>query len=263
MLKKLLKYDLKWILKVEYIWSVITIIFAILTRLTSLLNESVITSIIKAVLTSITITGMLNVLFNGIIRTWIRVRNNLYKDEAYLTHTLPVESKTILSSKVLSGIITMLFGVLIITISFFIAFYNESLINYIKESMQIVATTLNSSVTKILLILFIVLFLEFTFILMVGITGIIKGHEANDGKVIKSVLYSGIYWLAFSILSLLIVYLISLTNKDMNALFTGTGVISYSALKIFLLLVIIIYIIYIIVLYLISKHELNKGINID
>lgn len=40
MLKKLLKYDLKWILKVEYIWSVITIIFAILTRLTSLLNES-------------------------------------------------------------------------------------------------------------------------------------------------------------------------------------------------------------------------------
>lgn len=263
MLKKLLKYDLKWILKVEYIWSAITIIFAILTRLTNLLNESVITSIIKSVLTSITITGMLNVLFNGIIRTWIRVRNNLYKDEAYLTHTLPVESKTILSSKVLSGIITMLFGILIITISFFIAFYNESLINYIKESMQIVATTLNSSVTKILLILFIVLFLEFTFILMVGITGIIKGHEANDGKVIKSVLYSGIYWLSFSILSLLIVYLISLANKDMNALFTGTGVISYSALKLFLLLVIIIYTIYIIVLYLMSKHELNKGINID
>ena len=157
----------------------------------------------------------------------------------------------------------MLFGILIITISFFIAFYNESLINYIKESMQILATTLNSSITKLLLILFIVLFLEFTFILMVGITGIIKGHEANDGKVIKSVLYSGIYWLSFSILSLLIVYLISLTNKDMNALFTGTGAISYSALKIFLLLVIIIYIIYIIVLYLISKHELNKGINID
>lgn len=263
MLKKLLKYDLKWILKVEYIWSAITIIFAILTRLTSLLNESVITSIIKAVLTSITITGMLNVLFNGIIRTWIRVRNNLYKDEAYLTHTLPVESETILSSKVLSGIITMLFGVLIIAISFFIAFYNESLINYLKESMQIVATTLNSSVTKILLVLFIILFLEFTFILMVGITGIIKGHEANNGKVIKSVLYSGIYWISFSALSLLIVYLISLTNKDMNVLFTGTGVISYSALKLFLLLVIIIYTIYIIVLYLISKQELNKGVNID
>lgn len=263
MLKKLLKYDLKWILKVEYIWSAITIIFAILTRLTIFLNESVIASIIKAVLTSITITGMLNVLFNGIIRTWIRVRNNLYKDEAYLTHTLPVESKTILSSKVLSGIITMLFGVLIIAISFFIAFYNESLINYLKESMQIVATTLNSSVTKILLILFIILFLEFTFILMVGITGIIKGHEANNGKVIKSVLYSGIYWISFSALSLLIVYLISLANKDMNALFTGTGVISYSALKLFLLLVIVIYTIYIIVLYIISKHELNKGVNID
>ena len=255
MLKKLLKYDLKWILKVEYIWSAITIIFAVLTRLTSLLNESVITSIIKAVLTSITITGMLNVLFNGIIRTWIRVKNNLYKDEAYLTHTLPVESKTILSSKVLAGIITMLYGVTIITISFFIAFYNESLINYIKESMQIVATTLNSSITKILLIL--------SFILMVGITGIIKGHEANNGKVIKSVLYSGIYWMSFSALSLLIVYLISLANKDMNVLFTGAGVISYSALKLFLLLVIIIYTIYIIVLYFISKHELNKGVNID
>ncbi|MDO4341937.1 MAG: hypothetical protein Q4C44_04260 [bacterium] len=262
MLKKLLKYDLKWILKVEYIWSIITIILAILLRLTNYLNDSVITNIIKIVLTSLTITGMANILFNAIIRTWVRVKNNLYKDEAYLTHTLPVKESTILSSKILAGVLTMLFSVATITVTFFIGFYSKRLLEGIKTSLQIVATTLNSSVTNILIILAIILFLEITFILLVGVFGIIKGHRSNDNKIIKSVLTSGITYIIFSGVSLLIAYIYGLFNEKIKVLFTG-NLIDYATLKIFLMIIIVIYTAYLIILYFLSQREFAKGVNID
>lgn len=262
MLKKLLKYDLKWILKVEYIWSIITIILATLLRLTNYLNDSVITNIIKIVLTSLTITGMANILFNAIIRTWVRVKNNLYKDEAYLTHTLPVKESTILSSKILAGVLTMLFSVATITVTFFIGFYSKRLLEGIKTSLQIVATTLNSSVTNILIILAIILFLEITFILLVGVFGIIKGHRSNDNKIIKSVLISGITYIIFSGVSLLIAYIYGLFNEKIKVLFTG-NLIDYATLKIFLMIIIVIYTAYLIILYFLSQREFAKGVNID
>lgn len=262
MLKKLLKYDLKWILKVEYIWSIITIILAILLRLTNYLNNSVITNIIKIVLTSLTITGMANILFNAIIRTWVRVKNNLYKDEAYLTHTLPVKESTILSSKIIAGVLTMLFSVATITVTFFIGFYSKRLLEGIKTSLQIVATTLNSSVTNILIILAIILFLEITFILLVGVFGIIKGHRSNDNKIIKSVLISGITYIIFSGVSLLIAYIYGLFNEKIKVLFTG-NLIDYATLKIFLMIIIVIYTAYLIILYFLSQREFAKGVNID
>lgn len=262
MLKKLLKYDLKWILKVEYIWSIITIILATLLRLTNYLNNSVITNIIKIVLTSLTITGMANILFNAIIRTWVRVKNNLYKDEAYLTHTLPVKESTILSSKILAGVLTMLFSVATITVTFFIGFYSKRLLEGIKTSLQIVATTLNSSVTNILIILAIILFLEITFILLVGVFGIIKGHRSNDNKIIKSVLISGITYIIFSGVSLLIAYIYGLFNEKIKMLFTG-NLIDYTTLKIFLMIIIVIYTAYLIILYFLSQREFAEGVNID
>ncbi len=262
MLKKLLKYDLKWILKVEYIWCIITFILAILLRLTNFLNDSVITNIIKIVLTFLTITGMANILFNAIIRTWVRVRNSLYKDEAYLTHTLPVKESTILCSKMLAGVLTMLFSVATITVTFFIGFYSKKLLEGIKTSLQIVATTLNSSVTKILIILAIIIFIEFTFILFVGIFGIIKGHRSSDNKIIKSVLISGITYFIFSGLSLLIVYIYGVFNEKIKMLFTG-NLIDYATLKIFLIIIIFIYTVYLIVLYFLSQKEFAKGVNID
>lgn len=262
MLKKLLKYDLKWILKVEYIWSIITIILATLLRLTNYLNDSVITNIIKIVLTSLTIAGMANILFNAIIRTWVRVKNNLYKDEAYLTHTLPVKESTILSSKILAGVLTMLFSVATITVTFFIGFYSKRLLEGIKTSLQIVATTLNSSVTNILIILAIILFLEITFILLVGVFGIIKGHRSNDNKIIKSVLISGITYIIFSGVSLLIAYIYGLFNEKIKVLFTG-NLIDYTTLKIFLMIIIVIYTAYLIILYFLSQREFAKGVNID
>ena len=70
-------------------------------------------------------TTKINILINNLMRVWARVVRNTYKDEAYLTHTLPVSRKDIFLSKVLTAIITMLTSFAIIVISLAIAYLTK------------------------------------------------------------------------------------------------------------------------------------------
>ena len=92
MLRKLIKYDLKWQLKIITIYYLLGFVLSIIGRLFEFFPDStffiVLTKIIKGAAISLTITGIINC----IIRSWVRITNNLYKDESLLTHTLPVET---------------------------------------------------------------------------------------------------------------------------------------------------------------------------
>ena len=116
MLGKLLKYDLKWIYKVLVVFYILGIIFAILGRAFTEIENSVLFNIIGKICNGTAIAMVVNVLINNLMRVWVRFTRNAYKDEAYLTHTLPVEKKTIFLSKVLSAIITMVTSILVIII---------------------------------------------------------------------------------------------------------------------------------------------------
>ena len=98
MLGKLLKYDLKWSLKLICIFLGIGLFLAILGRVLELCPDSmffaILIGIIKGASLSLTITGV----FNAVIRSWVRFILNCYKDESYLTNTIPVKRSTILYS---------------------------------------------------------------------------------------------------------------------------------------------------------------------
>jgi len=92
MLKKLLKYDLFYTYKIIIIYYALSLIFALLTRV--FLNfDTTLLNIIGSICSGVTITLMINIIINTLIRNWARFNINFYKDESYLTHTLPV-SKT-------------------------------------------------------------------------------------------------------------------------------------------------------------------------
>ena len=101
MLGKLLKYDLKWSYKNLIIFYALSIILAIITRLMSLIENSIIFMVITKICSGTLIAIFVNIFINNFIRVWARVIRNLYKDESYLTHTLPVSRKTILHQKFL------------------------------------------------------------------------------------------------------------------------------------------------------------------
>ena len=125
MLKKLLKYDLQNINKVVVIFYGLSLFFAILTRIFFSINNSFIMEVIGKICSGVTISMIFNILINNLMRLWSRFRTNFYSDESYLTHTLPIDKKTLYLSKTLSSIITLFVSFLVIALSLFIAYYSK------------------------------------------------------------------------------------------------------------------------------------------
>ena len=90
MLNKLLKYDLKYMIRNMAIFYMLSIFFAITTRILFNMEQSVIINIIGQISVGCMFAMIANTLINTIMRSWVRFRDSLYKDESYLTHTLPV-----------------------------------------------------------------------------------------------------------------------------------------------------------------------------
>ena len=123
MLIKLLKYDLKYMMKNMAIFYILSIFFAITTRVLFNLDDSVINKIISQISVGCMFAMIANTLINTIMRSWIRFRDSLYKDEAYLTHTLPVTKNDIYNSKFLQTLIFFLISLIGILI-FVLYLYN-------------------------------------------------------------------------------------------------------------------------------------------
>ena len=85
----------------------------------------------------IAISMMINSLVNCIMRLWARFIRNLYKDESYLTHTLPVPRKTIYLSKIISALICIFTTTLVIALCLFICYYSEANIEMLKYEIKI------------------------------------------------------------------------------------------------------------------------------
>ena len=125
MLKKLLKYDLESIFKFIVIFYSLSLFFGVLTRIFLNINGSFIMNIIGQISSGATISMMVSILINNLMRLWVRFKNNFYGDESYLTHTLPVEKKTLYLSKILTAIITLFTSILVITLTLFVAYYSK------------------------------------------------------------------------------------------------------------------------------------------
>ena len=132
MLRKLLKYDLKWIYKLIVIYYGLALVFAVIGRGLSLIDNSLVFDVISKISCGTSVAMMFNILINNIIRIWVRYINNVYKDESYLTHTLPVTKSEIYLSKVLSGLITMATSIVVVLVSFVICYWSDSLVDFIK-----------------------------------------------------------------------------------------------------------------------------------
>ena len=189
MLNKLLKYDLKYMIKNMIVFYILAIFFAILTRILFSLEQSAIVHLIGQISLGCMVSMIFNVLINTMMRSWVRFRDSLYKDESYLTHTLPVTKNNIYNSKLLLTLIFFFIGFIVILISLFITFYsNENwlvITNYIKN----ITIGLNMSTIFFVTMFIIVVFLEVFNAIQCGYYGIILGHKKNNGKVGFSVLF--------------------------------------------------------------------------
>ena len=263
MLKKLLKYDLQRIYKFLITFYFLSIFFSITTRIFLSIDNSTIMHIIGKISSGLTIVIFISTLVFNIMKLWSHFINNLYKDEAYLTHTIPVMKKQLYLSKLLTSIITILTSTIVIAISLGIAYYSKENIELIKLQLTMTSTIHNSSIINLLLIVFLVFTLEIIFLIESGYNGIVLGHKKNNNKIILSVIYSFLSYMSCQVITLLIVFIISLFNQDLMNLFTSNIIPSISTIKSIMYLAITVYLLYIMNYYLINVKLLNQGVNID
>lgn len=264
MLKKLLKYDLKSIYKVILIFYALALIFAIIARGLTSIDNSLIFNILGQIAAGIAISMTVSAMINTFIRVWVRFINNVYKDESYLTHTLPISKKTIYLSKFLSAIITMFTTVLVIIICLAICYYSKSNIEGLKSMLEMAANVYESSIAEILIAAFVIFFLEMLFILLAGYTGIIIGHKSSSGKTIKSIAFSFLIYIIVQSITVGGMFILALFNPNIMNLFTTTTfAVDINSIKALMYFGAIMYFIYIIALYIIDKKQLEKGVNID
>ena len=153
MLGKLLKYDLKWVYKVVIVFYILAFIFSIIGRGLSLIENSLVFSVITQIAFGIAISMMVSSLINCLMRLWARFIRSIYKDESYLTHTLPVEKKTIYASKVISALICIFTTVAVAVICLFVCYYSEANMQLVKSMLELAASSYNTTVLNLLLLI--------------------------------------------------------------------------------------------------------------
>lgn len=197
------------------------------------------------------------------MRSWARFVRNVYKDESYLTHTLPVKKNTIYVSKVLAAIICIFTTVLVIITCLAICYYSQANIDNLKSVLEITASTYNTTVLNLIFIISTLIFIEIVFVLLIGYVGIIIGHQFNNGKMVKSIATAIVLYMLTQLLSLAGIYILGIFNTQVMNLINTTDMISIDSIKNILYFAIGIYIIYIVIYYLVAKRQLERGVNVE
>ena len=263
MLKKLLKYDLKDKAKFLLIFYGLSIFFAILTRIFLNIESSFIMNVIGKICSGITISMLFNILVNNLMRFWVRFKQNLYGDESYLTHTLPVTKKEIYLSKIITAITSLLASTLVIGLTIFIAYYSKENLELVKSFLLPITDIYEVSIIGLLISLLFVFFLEFINIIQIGFTGIILGHKMDSNKTIYSVIFGFAAYMVSQTFVLLIIFIVALFNKDMLNLFITNEMINIDMIKILVYMTIIIYIVMFVICYIVNVKLFKKGVNVD
>ncbi len=263
MLNKLLKYDLKYMIKNMSVFYILALFFALTTRILFSLDQSVIINIIAHISNGCFIAMLANILINVMMRSWVRFRESVYKDESYLTHTLPVTKNNIYNSKFLQTLIFFIISFVFVIICLFITYYTKERWLIIKLYIDKITTGLNMNAWLFVIGMLMVIFLEIFNAIQCGFFGIILGHRKNNGKIAHSVVFGFIAYLLSQSLVLALVYIVGLFNNSIMELFKNQVTMDTGALKLLMILASILYIFIILIMNILCKKIFNKGVDIE
>lgn len=211
MLRKLIKYDFKALSRYLIMIHAMLLITAVLGRLLfvgrlmsdpgRLSNAGAIATIIGII---IYVILFMTAVFGTMLMIAICFYKNLYSDEGYLTHTLPVTRGQLLISKTVSGSVWMLLDMMMVILSLFILVLTrpvlDSFSSYWDELLSAMGFPASTGYGKILLafaVLFIVSAVSNVVLIYVSIT---IGQLFSNHRVLGAVV---VYFVINTIVSII------------------------------------------------------------
>lgn len=262
MIKKLMKYDIKNMTKILIYFYFISIIAAGITRLINLGDHIQFIAIIGKVFEGITIAAIVNTIINTFTHIIIKgFIYNFYKDESYLTHTLPVTKKQLLVSKYLSSLIVVLTSVAVSVLSLFILFYSKEFMSGLKMLIEVAVSEFNMSAELFVTLLVLVIFTQFSSMISMTFTSVVKANTYNTQRVIKGLIWFAIYYFGSSVITVLLAVVTFAIGGNIHELLAAQ--MSQGAFTTILILALVANILYTAVHCLLTYKLFNKGVNID
>lgn len=219
---KVFKYDFKSVFFKLIPMFIIVPILAILTRLTLLQNfNTSIATMISVFINGMFILSLCVTFLYSIIIVINRYVKSLFKEQGYLTHTLPVNKHLLLLSQILVAVIISLISVLFMFLNIMIAYFSADIIQVLKDIIwQIFQVSISQDlIGQVILTLTVLITSSIQSILLLYL-GIALGHAHAKNKVILSIIYC-----------IAIVYGYSLLANMIN-LFFSSIVNSYTSLMV-------------------------------
>lgn len=170
MLKKLIKYDLKYLFNKLYPLYIGIFILFIFTNFIRYLDEVMmivetgenfvtytshpIINYIYIIIEFVLLLGILFVIFNTLVVIVGRFNTNIYKNEGYLTNTLPINKKDLILSKFITGSIFIAISILNIFLLLGILFGQNLTI---LDNFKVTSSKLNLPIALLVVELFVLI----------------------------------------------------------------------------------------------------------
>lgn len=215
MMKKLIRYDLAWSVRLPAYYAAFALLSLGLFYLTGLWTGASIGVLIHQILFGVTISLAISTLVNTVIRCWVRFTHTSYKDESYLYHTLPVARATLFRAHLWSFVLLSA-GAAIFALGCIWLLLLKSTVTV--ETVRSFLGTARGPVFAAALIL-TVLF-EVLCVLICGILGTVIGYSFSSSRTLKSVLFSAGIYGAANLLLLPVLLLASLLDPRIRDVFT-------------------------------------------
>lgn len=218
MLKKLMKYDFVWIGKILIYHTAILLVVTVLGRLVSPLSpRSMFWSVMDGVFLSLMISAAFSLLFTAFIRSAARYINNTYKDESYLTHTLPVTRGQQYTAKVCASVAILLLSLAVCLIA--TAIYNSY-----PDRWEAVRRFLTNSQSRTLIVLFVLMIvLQIVCMLLCTLAGATFGYRRGSRKLLHTLLYILLLYVVTQGVLIGVIFLISRFDSGVATLFADSS----------------------------------------
>ncbi len=264
MFRNLLKYDLRYIYKVLVFLYLLILVSAILTRILFMIENSAFASFMSLILQGTTITLILSILINNLMRCWARLVKNFYGDESYLTHTLPIRISELFTAKFVAALITFLSSAAIIIVTLLVMYYSHDNLLLVQDMFQ---QTFNGDTSfgfwEAIIGVLILVFLEVFCILSVGYTGIVLGHRMNSRKMFWSIIFGLFCYGLTQAIVFLLVFALGMFDGNVMSLFTSSSLPSGATIRFLAYSAVAIYLLWNVIYYVLDIRLLRRGINID
>ena len=260
MLGKVLKYDLKALCR--YLIPLYAVLFGlgIMIRLLGFFdNVSIIAIICGLMIVALVVLSCLSFVLNGIFSVKYYLEN-LFKDEGYLTHTLPVKKGTLLFSKVLASLVTFSMTALVLIISLIVAFYQKGLFVDVVKVLNL--SIYGMIVYEFLLFMIVYGIIGYVATILMVYAAIAIGYSRSSNKLVSSVVWGLIFYFVMEFLYLGLLGIIMIINPTFisnldNSVFMMKDLITF--FSIFMVFTALIGGVY----YYISYRFMDKKLNLE